>query len=100
MTFVIALVLHGLMVLRAACAPVRTTVGSNGARRMWTPARSIGHDQGDDHLLERPRNTGRDPRGGPGCRDIHRARAQSRGGDRKSTRLNYSHLVISYSVFC
>src|SRR5688500_19948306 len=25
---------------------------------------------------------------------------RSRGGDRKSTRLNSSHLVISYAVFC
>src|ERR1022692_4973517 len=25
---------------------------------------------------------------------------ESRGGDRKSTRLNSSHLVISYAVFC
>src|SRR5262245_38846570 len=37
--------------------------------------RSYGHDQGDDHLLERPRNTGRNPRGRSGRRDIHRARA-------------------------
>src|SRR2546426_11958749 len=27
-------------------------------------------------------------------------RAQKRKGDRKSTRLNSSHLVISYAVFC
>src|SRR5256885_13234258 len=27
-------------------------------------------------------------------------RAQRHGGDRKSTRLNSSHLVISYAVFC
>src|SRR2546426_8475304 len=29
-----------------------------------------------------------------------RCRAHGRGGDRKSTRLNSSHLVISYAVFC
>src|SRR5256885_12454049 len=28
------------------------------------------------------------------------ARAQAADGDRKSTRLNSSHLVISYAVFC
>src|SRR5256885_3033959 len=28
------------------------------------------------------------------------ARAQHQEGDRKSTRLNSSHLVISYAVFC
>src|SRR5256885_12748218 len=30
-----------------------------------------------------------------GARDVH-----DHGGDRKSTRLNSSHLVISYAVFC
>src|SRR5256885_10554197 len=40
------------------------------------------------------------------CRFRHRAtrarpvRQSSPGGDRKSTRLNSSHLVISYAVFC
>src|SRR5688500_19997902 len=28
------------------------------------------------------------------------AAPDGRGGDRKSTRLNYSHLVTSYAVFC
>src|SRR2546426_12612894 len=34
--------------------------------------------------------------------DAHPGRAAARGasGDRKSTRLNSSHLVISYAVFC
>src|SRR2546426_2773972 len=43
---------------------------------------------------ERPRNESeRDPG--------HRDRARTRcGEDRKSTRLNSSHLVISYAVFC
>src|SRR5947207_10901646 len=42
----------------------------------------------------RPRTAARDPR---------RARRAPRGGrpaDRKSTRLNSSHTVISYAVFC
>src|SRR5256885_6649189 len=33
-------------------------------------------------------------------RDKRLAKAQSRPSDRKSTRLNSSHLVISYAVFC
>src|SRR4051794_28332706 len=37
--------------------------------------RSCGHDQGDDHLLERPRNTGRDSRGRSSRRNLHRTRA-------------------------
>src|SRR2546426_2391403 len=31
---------------------------------------------------------------------VRRARAPAPRGDRKSTRLNSSHLVISYAVFC
>src|SRR5256885_3374082 len=31
---------------------------------------------------------------------LHGAREAARGEDRKSTRLNSSHLVISYAVFC
>src|SRR2546426_12602796 len=34
------------------------------------------------------------------CRSSRQTRPGSRGGDRKSTRLNSSHLVISYAVFC
>src|SRR5256885_15175958 len=41
-------------------------------------------------------------RGERAPRPVHRERRWSRhtGGDRKSTRLNSSHLVISYAVFC
>src|SRR5215472_6546628 len=35
---------------------------------------------------------------GPG--ELHQDRDRSAGGDRKSTRLNSSHLGISYAVFC
>src|SRR5256885_12943783 len=39
--------------------------------------------------------------GGPEARQGERqGRHRERGGDRKSTRLNSSHLVISYAVFC
>src|SRR6185503_18561174 len=53
--------------------------GTVGTRHR-EPERSYGHDQGDDHLLEPPRNTGRDPRGGPGRRNFHRTRAFARRG--------------------
>src|SRR5882672_12553946 len=50
-------------------------------------------------------------RSGPRCRDPQASRcgrgrrspaprSRGRGGDRKSTRLNSSHTVISYAVFC
>src|SRR5260221_6198609 len=38
--------------------------------------------------------------GGAGRPACGRAHAGRRGGDRKSTRLNSSHTVISYAVFC
>src|SRR5256885_5032651 len=56
-------------------------------------------------LPARVRLAGRDPRGQraqPAARLLHRPR-DLRGddrADRKSTRLNSSHLVISYAVFC
>src|SRR5260221_8651564 len=39
------------------------------------------------------------PGQGP-CRHPARGRIPAHGGDRKSTRLNSSHTVISYAVFC
>src|SRR3989454_1643889 len=43
-----------------------------------------------------------DPRAPPHIGDVGDARARGAAGrqDRKSTRLNSSHLVISYAVFC
>src|SRR2546426_5562999 len=39
--------------------------------------------------------------GGAGdATEIGEVQVQNAGGDRKSTRLNSSHLVISYAVFC
>src|SRR5438132_7709072 len=39
--------------------------------------------------------------GQPPCSDfLLQAQRRRRGGDRKSTRLNSSHTVISYAVFC
>src|ERR1022692_4327790 len=35
-----------------------------------------------------------------GNHDLQGLSSKSRSGDRKSTRLNSSHLVISYAVFC
>src|SRR2546426_7996500 len=51
--------------------------------------------------LERP-GDGRARQRGRAHRDRRRdqGRHHHRGGDRKSTRLNSSHLVISYAVFC
>src|SRR5256885_17203487 len=53
-----------------------------------------------------PRNEQGDSRGSPTHRRGHHRKGgshvhpRSPSGDRKSTRLNSSHLVISYAVFC
>src|SRR5256885_9772935 len=47
-----------------------------------------------------PRHRGRRHRGGDGGRDRCGRRGRGLPADRKSTRLNSSHLVISYAVFC
>src|SRR5256885_11390301 len=52
---------------------------------------------------QRERAPAEAPRGPRGRRDHADLRRRGRGGrrgDRKSTRLNSSHLVISYAVFC
>src|SRR5256885_4061193 len=41
-----------------------------------------------------------DAGGGASARRVRPAPRKGSGGDRKSTRLNSSHLVISYAVFC
>src|SRR2546426_4914599 len=65
----------------------------------------LGAHQGDDPVLERAGpfdvQTETDDGSLPG--DRHAAAVAREGaivGDRKSTRLNSSHLVISYAVFC
>src|SRR5256885_13148145 len=68
-----------------------------GAGRAHRRLRRLGH-AGAVQLADR-----RAPRGAPRRRRVRRV-AHVRGGpawrDRKSTRLNSSHLVISYAVFC
>src|SRR5688500_20216256 len=50
--------------------------------------------------LPHPQGQGRPRRRARPCPHQGRARGRRREGDRKSTRLNSSHLVISYAVFC
>src|SRR2546426_7788726 len=54
------------------------------------------------HRLEHVCHTehGAPPRRAPREQDAQRHADRDRGADRKSTRLNSSHLVISYAVFC
>src|SRR3712207_9583662 len=55
----------------------------------------------DRQRLEHRRTTERGcPAGQPAVRRPGHRRADGRGGDRKSTRLNSSHANISYAVFC
>src|SRR2546426_8237007 len=50
--------------------------------------------------LSRMDETHREPGQGSARRDRRLAARATPRGDRKSTRLNSSHLVISYAVFC
>src|SRR6266496_3035496 len=61
-------------------------------RRGRAPRRA---QEAGGHLLRRRRGSRRPRRPGD-----HRADPAARPGDRKSTRLNSSHVEISYAVFC
>src|SRR2546426_3956433 len=56
-------------------------------------------NNGDTVPNDRPPGLWRNAARGPGTTNVD-ARLSKRWGDRKSTRLNSSHLVISYAVFC
>src|SRR2546426_4422507 len=51
-------------------------------------------------LFRSPAPQHRRPPGRVAARVAHDDRVRAAGRDRKSTRLNSSHLVISYAVFC
>src|SRR3989454_7616043 len=55
-------------------------------------------DLSGDRRVGARRSEGRYDDGGKAGKDV--CGAAGRAGDRKSTRLNSSHLVISYAVFC
>src|SRR5688572_5328738 len=61
-------------------SPPGAAAGPAGVVPAPADQRSLIHEQGDDHLLQRPRHTGRHPRGRSGRRDLHRARALPRRG--------------------
>src|SRR2546426_2319970 len=67
----------------------------------------ISHTSGTARPVAPPGRRSRDTRDSrPGARPVRRGRCAAnralprRSRDRKSTRLNSSHLVISYAVFC
>src|SRR5205807_6793308 len=64
-------------------------------RRLVSQERSGGRDRGG---LSRPRREG--PTIRPAGLSIRCSTRATEKADRKSTRLNSSHLVISYAVFC
>src|SRR2546426_7426670 len=66
------------------------------ARRRAFPAHQAPWRVG--HARDRPRKIAPEPNGGPGV--FGDGGHDGSRGDRKSTRLNSSHLVISYAVFC
>src|SRR5438034_7205606 len=80
---------------RSTLFPYTTLFRSQSLRRL-DPAPEQPARSGDPARPRRPEL--QDPPGAPLSRV--RARAQGLSGDRKSTRLNSSHTVISYAVFC
>src|SRR5688500_5756400 len=92
----------------AAAAAILTPPAPPRAPAASPPRRSS--DLGDDQIglcADRARGARSEPLGlGLGLVAAHRLQAAGeddeprRGQDRKSTRLNSSHLVISYAVFC
>src|SRR5438552_9489524 len=64
-----------------------------------TPSDLLRHDRLSHRLRLRPDGTHRGDDAHPPILDALRQHDQP-GGDRKSTRLNSSHQIISYAVFC
>src|SRR2546426_5142143 len=79
---------------RSTLFPYTTLFRSDGARRLEDGDHAVRHAERDDQAGHRD-HAGR-PRHQAGP-ERERRRAEE---DRKSTRLNSSHLVISYAVFC
>src|SRR5256885_8394662 len=79
---------------RSTLFPYTTLFRSPDLLRLPAPPRRDLHGLGPD---DRGPAHGRQRPGRPGPRLLRRS---PRPADRKSTRLNSSHLVISYAVFC
>src|SRR5690606_40775760 len=81
-------------VMRGGCSPGRRPLVSFPG----TAARAGSHRRGKERAQPPQRN------GGVRARRVHSAEGSAVGGrpagDRKSTRLNSSHVKISYAVFC
>src|SRR5947208_12007841 len=68
----------------------RSEVGAGGGSIVWRDAGGA--------LQVGPRSAGASP--GPLCYDLGGTEPTVTDADRKSTRLNSSHQIISYAVFC
>src|SRR5947199_2677783 len=75
----------------------RSRVAASG--QLWPPIRIPAFGQHRQHCENEGAGDERE-RPGEARRDRAGRRSVSRGVDRKSTRLNSSHLGISYAVFC
>src|SRR2546426_9142612 len=81
---------------RSTLFPYTTLFRSWGRRRRRARARAPGPARASC----RPPGARRRARPAARAAAARRAPGGASGGDRKSTRLNSSHLVISYAVFC
>src|SRR6266446_3803137 len=90
---------------RRNCAPLNAPMRRRGPPRVSLPSPARGGEQGEG-CRRSPRYC-KEIADGDALRPSHRGGGAGRGcgrrlhhQDRKSTRLNSSHLVISYAVFC
>src|SRR5437588_7939300 len=86
-------------VRRGGPRPRRLARAGGGGGRLLEALERVGDDRADDPAAaesawHRERGPDEDRR------DAGRAQGAALGRDRKSTRLNSSHTVISYAVFC
>src|SRR5205814_9421132 len=91
--------LHSFPTRRSSDLPIARDTRTRAGRRVLRPRlisslNCFGTDRSTSRLVILP------PRPFRGCRGHRAGNRHSVHGDRKSTRLNSSHLGISYAVFC
>src|SRR5690606_42141485 len=100
---IIILMHHDSFFVNATAAPEIYTLSLHDALPIWV-RRASGRRRAGDRPGARERHQGLrapDRRAVPGRQDGDRWRVERiHGIDRKSTRLNASHVIISYAVFC
>src|SRR5256885_12026247 len=85
---------------RSTLFPYTTLFRSAGEHGVVVGGRRTGHPLAQRGAPFSPRNSHREPTRGEAAAENRRRPSRRPRTDRKSTRLNSSHLVISYAVVC